>query len=106
MKNLSNILLPLALLCLLGACAMAVVNGIAVIAAAFGFERPFKYFEYLRIPLWSVALPTLSILALLPLALRQAFTQESAAEEEDVVEPMNWRRVIERWRSRFHLRPA
>ncbi len=106
MKNLWKIAQPLGLLCLLGAVGMAVLNTFAVIAAAFGFERPFKYFEYLRVTLWSVALPALGMLALLPLALRRAFSQESAAEEERVVEPVDWRRVVQRWRSRFHLRPA
>ncbi|MGH9755681.1 MAG: hypothetical protein ACREA2_23105 [Blastocatellia bacterium] len=106
MKNLWKIAQPLGLLCLLGAAGVAGLNTFAVIAASLGFERPFNYFQYLRVPLWSVALPALGILALLPLALRRAFTQESAAEEERVVEPMNWRRVVERWRGRFHLRPA
>src|SRR5262249_28577734 len=103
MKNLWKIAQMLGLLCFLVACGVAALNAIAVIAASFGFVRAFNSFQYLRIHLWAVALPAAGILALLPLALRRAFTRESAAEEEKVVEPVNWRRVVERWRSRFHL---
>lgn len=106
MKKLWEIAQPLGLLCVLGACGVAALNAIAVIAASFGFARLFSYFQYLRVPLWSVALPAAGILALLPLALRQAFTQEPEVEEEKVVEPADWRRVVERWRHRFHLRPV
>jgi hypothetical protein len=106
MKNLWKIAQPLGLLCILGACGVAVLNAIAVIAASFGFERLFNYFQYLRVPLWSVALPAVGILALLPLALRQAFTWESAAEEKKAAEPVDLRRVIERWRNRLRLRPV
>lgn len=105
MKNLWKIAQPLGLLCFLGAVVMAALNTLAVIAASFGFVQAFNYFQYLRVPLWSVALPAAGILVLLPLALRQAFTRESAVEEEKVVEPVDWRRAVERWRSRFHLRP-
>src|SRR5207245_9573704 len=100
MKNLWKIAQPLGLLCLLGAILVAALNVLAVIAASFGFARPFSYFQYLRVPYWSVALPALGILMLLPLALREAFTYKSAPEEEKVVEPGDWRRVVERWRSR------
>lgn len=106
MKNLWKIAQPLGLLCILGACIVAALNTLAVIAASFGFMQPFNYFQYLRVPLWSVALPAAGILALLPLALRRAFTYGAEAEEEKVVEPVDWRRVVERWRSRFQLRHA
>jgi hypothetical protein len=106
MKNLWKIAQPLGLLCILGACIVAALNTLAVIAASFGFMQPFNYFQYLRVPLWSVALPAAGILALLPLALRRAFTYGAEAEKEKVVEPVDWRRVVERWRSRFQLRHA
>jgi len=85
---------------------MFVLNALVVIAASFGFVRPFSYFQYLRVPYWSVALPALGILMLLPLALREAFTYKSAPEEEKAAEPVDWRRVVGRWRSRLHLRPV
>jgi hypothetical protein len=106
MKNLWKIAQPLGLLCFLGAFLVSALNALAVIAAAFGFVRPFNYFQYLRVPLWSVALPAAGILAFLPLALRRAFTYGPEPEEEKVVEPVDWRRVVERWRSRLHLKPV
>jgi hypothetical protein len=106
MKNLWKIAQPLGLLCLLGAFGVAALNALAVIAASFGFERPFNYFQYLRVPVWSVALPAAGILALLPLALRQAFMQKPEVEQEKVVEPMDWRSGVEKWHRRFHLRHA
>src|SRR5262245_34869128 len=106
MKNLWKIAKPLGLLCLVGALIVFVLSAIAVIAGSFGVMRPFYDFQYLRVPYWSGALPAAGILALLPLALRQAFTQGPEAEEEKVVEPVDWRRVVDRWRHRFHLRHA
>ena len=106
MKKLWKIAQPLGLLCLLGAILVAALNAIAVIAASFGFVRLFNYFQILRVPNWSVALPAAGILALLPLALRQAFTYGPEPEEEKVVEPADWRRAVEKWRHRFHLRHA
>ena len=106
MKNLWKIAQPLGVLCLLGAFIIAALNTIAVIAASLGFMQLFSYFQYLKIPHWSVALPAAGILALLPLALRQAFVWGPQAEEEEVVEPVVWRGAAERWRRRFHLRPV
>jgi hypothetical protein len=105
MKNLWKIAQPLGLLCLLGAFGFAALNAIAVIAASFGFMRPFNYLQYFRIPPWSVALPAAGILALLPLALRQAFTWESAAAEK-TAERVDLRYVVERWRNRLRLKPV
>jgi hypothetical protein len=106
MKNLWKIAQPLGLLCFLGAFIVAALNTLAVIAASLGIVRLFNYFQYLRVPLWSVALPAAGILMFLPLALRQAFTQKSEAEKEKAVELGDWRRVVERWRNRFQLRHA
>jgi hypothetical protein len=106
MKKLWEIAQPLGLLCFLGAIFVVALNALAVIAASFGFVQPFNYFQYLRVPLWSVALPAAGILAFLPLALRQAFTYGPEPEEEKVVEPVDWRRAVEKWRHRFHLRHA
>jgi hypothetical protein len=106
MKNLWKIAKPLGLLCLVGASIVFALNAIAVIAASLGVMQPFYNFQSLGVPYWSVALPATGILALLPLAFRQAFMQEPEAKEEKVVEPEDWRRVIDRWRNRFHLRHA
>jgi hypothetical protein len=105
MNNLWKIAKPLGLLFLIGAFVMAALNAIAVIAASFGFVRLFNDFQYLRVPLWSVALPAAGILMLLPLALRRAFTYGPEAEKEKVVAPVDWRRNVERWRHRLHLKP-
>jgi hypothetical protein len=106
MKNLWKIAKPLGLLCFVGAFIVFALNAIAVIAASFGFMEIFYYFQTLKVPYWSVALPAAGILALFPLAFRQAFTQGPEAEEEKVVEPLDLRRVVDRWRNRFHLRHA
>lgn len=106
MKNLWKIARPLGLLCFLGAFIVAALNTIALIAASVGFVRIFNYFQYLNVPLWSVALPAVGILALFPLALRRAFMQGPEAEEKRAVEPVDWRHTIEKWRSRIHLRHA
>jgi len=106
MKRFWRIAQSLGILCFIGACGMLVLNVLAVIAASFGFAQPFSYFQYLRLFLWSVGLPALGILALLPLALRQAFTYKYAPEEKKAAEPVDWRRDVERWRNRLHLRPV
>jgi hypothetical protein len=106
MKNFRKIAQPLGLLCFVGAFLVAALNTLAVIAASFGVTRLFNDFQYLKIPLWSVALPAAGILMFLPLALRQAFMQGPEAKEEKVVEPTDWRRVVENWRHRLHLRHA
>jgi hypothetical protein len=106
MNNLWKIAKPLGLLGFVGALIVFALNAIAVIAASFGVMRPFYYVQYLSVPYWSVALPAAGILAFLPLALRQAFTQGPKAEEEEIVEPVDWRHVVDRWRNRFHLRHA
>ena len=105
MKNFRKIAQPLGLLCFVGAFLVAALNTLAVIAASFGVVRLFNDFQYLNIPLWSVALPAAGILMLLPLALRQAFTYGPEAEKEKVVAPVDWRRNVERWRHRLHLKP-
>ena len=106
MKILWKIAKPLGLLYLVGALIVFALNTIAVIAASFGVMRLFYNFQYLGVPYWSVALPAAGILAFLPLALRQAFTQGPEAREEKVVEPVDWRIVVDKWRHRFHLRHA
>jgi len=106
MKNLWKIAQPLALLCFFGAFILAALNAIAVIAASFGFTRLFNYFQYLGAPHWSVALPAAGILALLPLALRLAFMFGPEPEGEKVMEPRDWRRAVDRWRHRLHLKPV
>ncbi len=106
MKNFWKIAQSLGLLCFFGGCLVAALNLLAVIAASFGFMGLFNYFQYLGVPLWSVAAPAIGILALLPLALRQAFTYGPAAEEERTVAPVDWRRSIEKWRRRLHLKHA
>ena len=106
MKNLWKIAKSLGLLCLVGAFIVFALNAIAVIAASFGVMRPFYYFQYLSVPYWSVALPAAGILALLPLAFRQAFTQGPEVEKEKVVAPVDLRHVVNKWRNRFHLKHA
>jgi hypothetical protein len=106
MKNFWRIAERLGLLCVIGTFGMFVLNTLAILAVSFGFERLFRYFQYLRIPLWSVMLPVLGIMALLPLALREAFTYKSAPEEKRAVGIVDWRQTVNKWRNRFHLRPV
>jgi hypothetical protein len=106
MKNFWRIAERFGLLCVIGSFGMFVLNTIAILAASFGFERLFRYFQYLRIPLWSIILPVLGIMALLPLALREAFTYKPAPEEKRAVGIVDWRQTVNKWRNRFHLRPV
>src|SRR5262249_42904686 len=94
MKNLANILLPVALLCLLGAFGVTAIGFFVVVAASFGFERLFYYFQYLKLPFWSVGLPIVGILALLPLALRLAFGSEAVTERRSFADLIN---TFRRW---------
>lgn len=81
MRKLSNILLPAGLVCLLGTCGIAVLLTIATTASSVGFNLPFSYLQYLNLPVLSVMLPVVGILALSPFALRLAFTSEVPAEK-------------------------
>jgi hypothetical protein len=105
MKSFWRIARSLGLLCFVGACGMWILNAFTVIAASFGFTRPFIYFQYLRAPYWSVALPAVAILAFLQLALREAFTHKPAPEERKAAKPPEDRRVVvEKRRIRLYLR--
>ena len=106
MKNLWKILGTLGLLCIVGAFVMTALNTFAVLAASFGFQRPFNYFHYMRVPYWAVLLPAAGILLLFPLALRLAFMRETLEEKLRPAEPVNLRGAIERLRVKFHLRPV
>jgi hypothetical protein len=105
MKNFWKIAKSLGILCFIGACGIFFLNALAVIAASFGFMGLFSYFQLLRLPYWSIALPALGILAFAPLALREAFASKPTPEEEKAA-PMDWRRFARRRRTRFRLRPA
>ncbi len=105
MKNLSRILQPLGLLFFIGSVGIALLNLFAIIAASFGLEGPFNYFQYLRAPLWSVGAPVLGILSLLPLALHQAFRRETLEEKLEPEKPVDLRSATRRWRGKFQLRP-
>jgi|SRR5215471_10695307 len=104
MKNFWRIARSARLLCFIGACGLGLLNFLAVIAASFGFTRLYGYFQYLRVPYWSVLLPALGILMLLPQALRETFTYRSGSEEGRLIRLMDWRRAVDRWRSRLHLK--
>src|SRR5262245_23469121 len=106
MRKLFKMLEPLALLGMVGAFVMTALNTFAVLAASFGFQQPFNYFQYMRVPYWGVALPAVGILFMLPLALRLAFMQETPEEKMRPAETVNLRRAVERLRGKFHLRPV
>ncbi|HEY8460824.1 MAG TPA: hypothetical protein VIM99_10615 [Blastocatellia bacterium] len=98
MKNLWRLAQSLGFLCVIGSAGLFVLNVLMVIAALFGVRRPFRHFQYLGAPFWSVALPALGIFLLLPLALREAFTHRIAPEEKRQVKPADWLRTIDKWR--------
>jgi len=106
MKNLFKVSEPLALICIIGAFVVTALNAFAVLAAAFGFQQPFKYFQYMRVPYWGVALPAAGMLIMLPLALRLAFMRETAEEKMRPAETVDLRRAIEGLRGKFRLRPV
>ncbi len=106
MNKLSNILLSVGLLCFAGALGMAAFCFFLVVAASFGFEWPFYYFQYLGLPIIAVGIPAAGILALLPFALRLAFGSEVSTEEDIVTTPEKWRAAAKKGRDRFRFRPA
>ncbi|HKQ72536.1 MAG TPA: hypothetical protein VJ810_02335 [Blastocatellia bacterium] len=106
MKNLFKVLEPLALLCIIGAFIVTALNTFAVLAASFGFQQPFNYFQYMRVPYWGVLLPAAGLLLILPLALRLAFMRETAEEKMKPAETVDLRRAIEGLRGKFRLRPV
>jgi hypothetical protein len=107
MKNFWKVLQALGLLCIVGALLVTALNTFAVLAASFGFKQPFNYFQYMRVPYWSVALPAIGILSLFPLALRLAFMRETPEEKiMRPAEPVYLRKAIEGLRRKFHLRPV
>jgi phosphotransferase system glucose/maltose/N-acetylglucosamine-specific IIC component len=106
MKNFWRIAERFGFLCVIGSVGLFLLNTLAIVAVSFGLERLFWYFQYLNLPLWSVALPVLGIMMFLPLALREAFTYKSAPEEERAAETVDWRQTINKWHNRLHFRPV
>jgi hypothetical protein len=106
MKNLSNILLPAGLLCLLGACGIAALSILVITASSVGFDVPFSYFQYLSLPALSVALPVVGILALAPFALRLAFGTEASAKKTEVAKLEDLKSAVEAERDEYHLKAA
>jgi hypothetical protein len=106
MKNLSNILLPAGLLCLLGACGIAGLSILAITASSVGFDLPFSYFQYLSLPALSVALPVVGILALAPFALRLAFASEASAEKTEVAKLEDLKSAAEAEHDEYYLKAA
>ncbi len=106
MKNLSKILEPVALLCIIGAFIVTALNAFAVLAASFGFMQPFNYFQYMRVPYWGITLPAVGMLMMLPLALRLAFMRETAEEKMRPAETVDLRTVVKGIRGKFQLRPV
>jgi hypothetical protein len=106
MKNFWKFAEALGVLSFIGAVFLAFLGFLAVLAASFGSMRPFSYLEFMRVPYWAVIMPALGILAFLPLALREAFTHQPATEEKRATETVDWRQIMNRWRSLFSLRPV
>lgn len=106
MKNLSNILLPAGLACLLGACGIAVLFVIAITASSLRFDLPFSYLQYLNLPVLSVALPVVGILAFLPFALRLAFASEASAKKAEVAKLEDMKSAAEAEPDEYHLKAA
>jgi hypothetical protein len=106
MKNFQKILLSIGLACGAGACGIAALSVLAILALSFGSELPFDYFQYLNAPMLAVTLPVVAMLALLPFALRLAFAAEKAAPASDVVEIEAQRVAVEEEYDEFHLKAA
>jgi hypothetical protein len=106
MKNFQKILLSVGLACGIGACGLAALSVLAVIALSFGFGLPFAYFQYLNAPILSVALPVVGMLALLPFALRLAFAAEKVAPAGEVINIETRRIAVEGEPDELHLKAA
>lgn len=106
MKNLSNILSAVSLATFIGACGIAAFSIFVVIASSFGFGLPFFYFERLNMPVLSVLLPVVGMLALLPIALRLAFAREAVTIESNVEEFDKEKSTVEQKEDDYHLKAA
>jgi formate hydrogenlyase subunit 3/multisubunit Na+/H+ antiporter MnhD subunit len=104
--DLWKVLQSMGILFFIGACIMFAINTFAVLAASFGFFRPFSYLQYVRAPYWAVLLPAAGILLFFPLALRLAFMRESPEAKMKPAERVDFRHAIEGLRSKFRLRPV
>jgi len=64
MKNITNSLMPLAVLVLLGTCLVSVFGLLVVLLTSVGFagELPWSYFQRLNVAVISVALPTVGMI--------------------------------------------
>lgn len=82
MKKYPLFALPLGLAAFAGACLIGVLSGVVILMHSFvpTARMPFFYFEHLNLPVLSVALPAIGMLALAPIALRMAFARETVAE--------------------------
>lgn len=106
MKNFRKVLLSIGLACGAGACGIAALSVLAILALSLGFDLPFAYFQYLNAPMLAVTLPVIAMLALLPFALRQSLASEKAAPASDVIEIEARRIAVEEGRDEYHLKAA
>src|SRR5262245_41986108 len=95
MKNITNSLMPLAALVLLGTCLISVFGLLVVLMTSVGFGDglPLFYYQRLYIPVISVALPIVGMILfaaiLLGLPSKPAKTVESTAPEVNIYPSMN-----------------
>lgn len=106
MKKLSEFMIPIGVLCLLGTLGLSAFWLILVIAASFGLQWPIQYYRYLGLPVLAVSLPVIGMLVFLPFALRLAFGSGPATEEGKVGEPRDSRKDLRKGGGKIHLRHA
>jgi hypothetical protein len=82
MKKYPLFALPLGVATLACTFLISVLSGVVILMHALipTAQMPFFYFEYLNLPVLSIALPIIGMLALAPIALWMAFARETATE--------------------------
>ena len=107
MKNITNSLMPLAVLVFFGTCLVSVFGLLVVLMTSVGFADglPLFYYQRLNVAVISVALPLVGMILftaiLLGLPRKSAEASKLTVIEGDINPPIN-----EEWKKEAHLAKA
>jgi hypothetical protein len=106
MNRFLNMLLPIGVLCILGTGALAAFWFVMVVAASFGFQWPFHFFQHMGLPALSIAIPVIGMLIFIPFARRMVVEADRALQKDKIGESKDLRGGERKSGGKFHLRPA
>jgi hypothetical protein len=88
MKNYIFFALPAAFACLVGTGLLGVLTLLVAVAHSLmpTAVQPFLYYQYLNLPILSVALPVIGMALLAPIALHLAFAREEPVQSTVEIE--------------------